>query len=189
MARSWVERAWSGRRRARYGGASACRGHTCPSGRWSGPGGASRDAMRRHRAPCGAERCSSTLGAPGRLRRPAPRTPSTAAAAWTLGERAGTSVGSPSAERKRAMFLGSVTMATSFIRPLQAGHSRTSIANVRRKSSARFVDRPIAATLAFRSGVFVCLRRLLWLRRARSDALARQRGRLAEASTPAYLTV
>ncbi|WP_437964502.1 glycoside hydrolase family 30 beta sandwich domain-containing protein [Sorangium sp. So ce260] len=44
------------------------------------------------------------------------------------------------------MFLGSVTMATSFIRPLQAGHSRTSIANVRRKSSARFVDRPIAAT-------------------------------------------
>jgi O-glycosyl hydrolase len=44
------------------------------------------------------------------------------------------------------MFLGSVTRATSFIRPLQAGHSRTSIANVRRKSSARFVDRPIAAT-------------------------------------------
>ncbi|AGP40124.1 hypothetical protein SCE1572_39870 [Sorangium cellulosum So0157-2] len=87
------------------------------------------------------------------------------------------------------MFLGSVTMATSFIRPLQAGHSRTSIAHVRRKSSARFVDRPIAATLAFRSGVFVRLRRLFWLRRARSDALARQRGRLAEASTPAYLTV
>ena len=154
-------------------GAWACRGHPCPSGRWSGPGGASRDALRRHRAPCGAQRCFS----------------STVVAAWTMGERAGTSVGSPSAERKRAMFLGSVTMATSFIRPLQVGHSRTSIANVRRKSSARFVDRPIAATLAFRSGVFVRLRRLFWLRRARSDALARQRGRLAEASTPAYLTV
>ncbi|AGP40467.1 hypothetical protein SCE1572_41780 [Sorangium cellulosum So0157-2] len=35
------------------------------------------------------------------------------------------------------MFLGSVTTATRFIRPLQAGHSRTSIANVRRKSSAQ----------------------------------------------------
>ncbi|WP_148313616.1 hypothetical protein [Sorangium cellulosum] len=70
--------------------------------------------------------------------------------------------------------------------PLQAVHSRTSIASVRRKSSARFVDRSIAATLAFRSGVIVRLRRLFWLRRARSDALAHG---LAEASTPAYLTV
>ncbi|WP_437940503.1 DEAD/DEAH box helicase [Sorangium sp. So ce341] len=65
MARSWVERAWSGRRRARYGGASACRGHTCPSGRWSGPGGATRDALLRHRAPCGAQRCFSSTVVPG----------------------------------------------------------------------------------------------------------------------------
>ncbi|WP_438028531.1 hypothetical protein [Sorangium sp. So ce233] len=75
------------------------------------------------------------------------------------------------------MFLGSVTMATSFIRPLQVGHSRTSSANVRRKSSARFVDRPIAATLAFRSGVFVRLRRLLWLRDAGREA-AQERERI-----------
>ncbi|AUX24058.1 uncharacterized protein SOCEGT47_045910 [Sorangium cellulosum] len=87
------------------------------------------------------------------------------------------------------MLLGSVSRATSFILPLQTGHSRTSIANVRRRSSARFVDRPIAAPLAFGSGLVVGLRGLSRLRRARSDALARRRGRLADASTPAYFTV
>ncbi|XYI04318.1 hypothetical protein ACMHYB_13525 [Sorangium sp. So ce1128] len=48
-----------------------------------------------------------------------------------------TSVGSPSAVRKRAMLLGSVSRATSFILPLQTGHSRTSIANVPRRSSVQ----------------------------------------------------
>jgi hypothetical protein len=43
----------------------------------------------------------------------------------------------PSAARKRAMLRGSVTMATSFILPLHAGHSSTSSANVRRSSSAQ----------------------------------------------------
>ncbi|WP_437294181.1 hypothetical protein [Sorangium sp. So ce426] len=64
------------------------------------------------------------------------RTPRSAAAASVLGERPGTSVGSPSAVMKRAMLLGSVIMATSFILPLQAGRSRTSSANLRRRSPA-----------------------------------------------------
>jgi hypothetical protein len=68
------------------------------------------------------------------------------------------------------MLLGSVSVATSFILPLQVGHSNTSIANVRRSSSARFVDGAVAAALAFGSGLVVPLRGLLRLRRAREAA-------------------
>ncbi|WP_437894467.1 hypothetical protein [Sorangium sp. So ce124] len=62
------------------------------------------------------------------------------------------------------MLLGSVSMATSFILPLQAGHSTTSSANVRRRSSARVVDPPVAAPLASGSRLVVRLRGLLRLR-------------------------
>ena len=110
MARSWVERAERG-----PGGAERATGRigvpwahvSVRALVWPG-----RRVARRYAASPGALRRRTVLFQYG-----GPR----------LGERAGTSVGSPSAERKRAMFLGSVTMATSFIRPLQVGHSRTSI--------------------------------------------------------------
>jgi hypothetical protein len=81
-------------------------------------------------------------------------------------------MGSPSALKKRAMLLGAVRMASSFMRPLQVGHARTSTSNVRFRSSAhgryphrlggapvtRFADAP--ARLAG-----------LWLMRARQGLL------------------
>jgi hypothetical protein len=59
----------------------------------------------------------------------------------------------------------------------------------RKRAAQELGPRPIAAALALRSGVIVRLRRFFWLRRPRSDAHPRQRGRLADASPPAYLTV
>ena len=52
------------------------------------------------------------------------------------GERRGTSVASPIVARLRAMLAGSVTMASSFMRPWHLGQARTSTANVRARSSA-----------------------------------------------------
>jgi hypothetical protein len=83
------------------------------------PGMLLRCATRRPRTPCGGGRCSSST-AVATCRR------------WVSDQERRSA--RRARMRKRTMFRGAVTMATSFIRPLQVGHSRTSSAKVRRRA-------------------------------------------------------
>src|SRR5204863_2328520 len=82
-----------------------------------------------------------------------------------LGERVGASSGSSVDARNLRMVVASVTIARSFMRPLQLGHSSTSTANVLRRSSAHgryvhprragwgVVSAAVASTLASTTGL------------------------------------
>ena len=101
-----------------------------------------------------------------------------------LGLRPGTSYGSPMPRRYARTLFGSVTIATSFIRPLHFGQWSTSIANVRASSSVQRRRAPRRFGFSSGSGSGGASG---WSAAFRGAMRARHL--CADASTPAYLTV